>query len=343
LTSNPLTLTLLTRVWSASEPLPANRTAVFDTYARQVLRDADESARMLEGVALGTLKGTPALNGFLAKSHGFLRAGKNRKAEFIHDLWQAFFAARALRANPEQLPEVLSDPAWEEAIAFYAGMGDASECMAQLVARGEWTRAGRALAHATAVPAALRDAITTELVRRAWDGDPGAGSALAEMDSDTVVSGLAARLKDAEPAVRGRAAQLLGALRLDRSVAYLLPQLRDPDGDVRDAVVAALGLARTDRVIEPLLVALRGDPRSGQSDTRLRTAAAKALGDTGSDRAVTALIVDLQVGEPEVRAAAAESLKRITSPLMFKPLAGLVSSGDEETRRFAAEILNLKS
>ncbi len=343
LTCNPLTLTLLTRVWRASEPLPANRTALFDAYARQVLREADESARMLEGVALGTLQGTPALNGFLAKSHGFLRAGKNRKAEFIHDLWQAYFAARALHQSPEQLADVLSNPSWEEAIAFYAGLGDGAECVAQLVARGEWTLAGRALAHAGPVPAALREAATDQVVRRAWEGDPRAEAALSEMDSDAVVRGLAVRLKDTDPAVRRRAAQLLGTLRLDRGIEHLLPQLRDPDGDVRDAVVAALGMARTDRVIEPLLVALRGDPRAGHSDTRLRAAAARALGETGSDRAVTALIVDLQVGEPELRAAAAESLKRIASPLMFKPLAGLVAAGDEESRRYAAEILSLKS
>ncbi|HEX9076841.1 MAG TPA: HEAT repeat domain-containing protein, partial [Anaerolineae bacterium] len=97
--------------------------------------------------------------------------------------------------------------------------------------------------------------------------------------------------------------------------------------------------ARTDRVIEPLLVALRGDPRVGKVDTRLRVAAAQALGQVGSDRAVTALIVDLQVGEPEVRAVAAESLKRITSPLMLKPLVGIVESGDPDARKYAMDIL----
>ena len=139
--------------------------------------------------------------------------------------------------------------------------------------------------------------------------------------------------------MRLQAAQILGALRLDRAIEYLLPQLRDVNGDVRDQVLEALGKSRTDRVIEPLLVALRGDPRVGRVDTRLRIAAARALGQIGSDKAVPALIVDLQVGEPEVRAAAAESLKRITSPLMGKSLTGLAQSGDEETRRYAAEIL----
>jgi HEAT repeat protein len=104
-------------------------------------------------------------------------------------------------------------------------------------------------------------------------------------------------------------------------------------------VLEALGHARTERVIEPLLVALRGDPRVGVTDTRLRVAAAKALGEVASDKAVPALIVDMQIGEPEVRAVAAEALKRITSPLMLKPLESVAISGDDMARQYAKEIL----
>ncbi len=68
-------------------------------------------------------------------------------------------------------------------------------------------------------------------------------------------------------------------------------------------------------------------------------AAARALGMVGSDRAVPALIVDMQLAEPEVRAAAAQALKRISSSLMIEPLQSLAESGDDQTRRDAAEIL----
>jgi HEAT repeat protein len=159
------------------------------------------------------------------------------------------------------------------------------------------------------------------------------------MQSDAAVDALAAKLKDKDPAIRARAAQLLGALQLDRGIEYLLPQLRDVNADVRDNVVEALGRSRTDRVIEPLLVALRGDSRVGVADKRLRVAAAKALGEVASDKAAPALIVDLQVGEPEVRAAVADALKRIKSPLLLKPLQGVAQSGDETARQYAAEIL----
>jgi HEAT repeat protein len=59
----------------------------------------------------------------------------------------------------------------------------------------------------------------------------------------------------------------------------------------------------------------------------------------GSDKAAPALIVDLQMGEPEMRAAAAESLKRMASPLTIKPLRGVLQSGDEMARHYAADVL----
>jgi HEAT repeat protein len=47
----------------------------------------------------------------------------------------------------------------------------------------------------------------------------------------------------------------------------------------------------------------------------------------------------LQIGEPEVRAVAAEALKRIKSPLMLKPLEGVAQAGDEMAREYAAQVL----
>lgn len=341
LTANPFTLTLQTRVWRADQPLPTRRTELFDAYAQNVVGDANETTKMLEGVALALQRGSAASNVFLPKGCGFLRASNNRTVEFIHELWQAYFAARALRHAPdvEALSEALHDPRWQDTVLFYAGWGDASELIDTILARGDMFLAGRALAHAREVRTDLRDAVTKELVGSAWEGERRAVAVLSEMNSAVAIDGFAARLKDNDPAVRTRAIEILGQLRLDRGIDYLLPQLRDVSGDVRDKVVEALGRSRTDRVIEPLLVALRGDPRVGRMDTRLRIAAAKALGEVGSDKAVPALIVDLQVGEPEVRAVAAESLKRIKSPLMFKPLRGILEAGDEEARRYAAEIL----
>ncbi len=343
LTANPMTLTLLAQIWRPDQNLPTRRTELFSVFARNVLGESDETAKMLEGVALAIQRGRPASNEFLAKSRGFLRAGLNRTAEFTHALWQAYFAARALRRAPDLAPLSghLSDPAWREVILFYAGLGDASELVDALWARGDVYLAGLAVAHASQVRADLCESVTQELMRRAWDGKAEAVAALSELQSDVAVDSFAAKLKDKDLGVRTRAAEILGQLQLDRGIEYLLPQLRDVSGDVRDRVVEALGRSRTDRVIEPLLVALRGDPRVGTVDTRMRVAAARALGEIASDKAVPALIVDLQLGEPEVRAVAAEALKRIKSPLLVKPLQGVMQSGDGEARKYAAEILSV--
>ncbi len=73
----------------------------------------------------------------------------------------------------------------------------------------------------------------------------------------------------------------------------------------------------------------------------MRVAAARALGHTGSEKAVPALIVDLSVGEPEVRAAAVEALAMIRSQLAVRPLQSMVASNTpDDVRAAAQETLN---
>ncbi|MEW5719536.1 MAG: HEAT repeat domain-containing protein, partial [Chloroflexota bacterium] len=299
-----------------------------------------------EGVALAMQHGRATSNESprgVAKARGFLRAAKNRTVEFAHALWQAYFAARALRETPDFAPlrDHLADPAWREVLLFYAGLGDANDLTLNLLSQGDILGAGYVVAHAREIRADLRAQVTQDMLEHAWDGDARAAQALSEMHDNAVIDGLATKLKDKDPAVRLRAAEILGRLQTDRGIDYLLPALRDANGDVRDKVVEALGHARTDRVLEPLLVALRGDTRVGAPDDRLRVAAAKALGEIASDKTVPALIVDLQVGASAVRAAAADALKRIPSPLMLEPLRGLAQSPDDELRGYAEDILKV--
>ncbi len=345
LSANPMMATLLMRVWQGGQPLPTRRTPLLDAYVHSVLQDAGEIAPALEEAGLAALRGQSTANGVLAQSRGFMRACKNHAAEFIHELWASYFAARALHQSGDRaaLFESSSDPRWQEALVFFAGWGDATDLIRALIARGEWALAGRAVANASAARADLRAVVTGELIRLAWQHDARAIAVLSEMNGETALCELSARLRESEQGVRLHAVEILGQLRLDNGVDALLPQLRDASPEMRSKVVQALGMARTDRVVDPLLVALRGDSRAGRSDTELRAAAARALGAVGSDRAVPALIVDMQFGEPEVRAAAAQALKRIPSPLMIEPLRGIVESGDDQARRDAAEILAISA
>jgi HEAT repeats len=357
LASNPLNLFMLLQVYTQGAPLPARRTALFETFVSAKLQDGeiggteqkgeargerirDLPARSLEGIALATKRGEVAKAEHLSRGYGFLSAGPTGRVEFVHPLLNDFFAARALRRNPdlEPLLEHVMDEGWHDVVLFYAGLGDSRTLVESLLKRDQLKLAALALAESPDIPADLQKRLVEPLIKRAWDeGDATALEALCALRSSEATDFFAARLKERDPNARARAALTLGRLNTDRAVEYLLPQLRDTNADVRDQVLASLGQSTSDRVIEPLLVALRGDSRVGAVDRRMRLAAARALGDVGTERAVPALIVDLQVGEPELRAEAVWALVKIRSPLAVKPLHSIAESGQPDEVRLAAE------
>lgn len=360
LASNPLNLFLLLQIYTPGTKLPAHRSQLFDTFVSSVIAtdtatrvssnrgpssndSADFAARALEGIALATKRGELAKSEHLDRSYGFLRPISSSRVDFVHPLFQDLFAARALRRNPDLEPLLEHAPVddWREVLLFYAGLGDPRPLIEALLERDLFDLAASALAEATDIPEDLQKRITEPLIRRAWEQkDTFAISGLTALRSNAATDFLAARLKDRDPEARTRAAQLLGRLNTDRSIEYLLPQLRDIDAGVRDQVVASLGQSTNDRVIEPLLVALRGDTRVGAVDTRMRVAAARALGEVGTERAVPALIVDLQVGEPEVRAEAVKALIKIRSELARKPLLFIADTNpSSEVRSAAVQVL----
>jgi HEAT repeat protein len=348
---NPLNLFLLVQVYAQGTPLPNRRAALFDYYVStrlQTENDPDLAARALEGIALSTKRGRLAKEEHLSRGYGFLRqrsrpslgASKAGPVEFVHPLVQDLLVARALRRNPELAPlvEHMLDDDWREVVLFYAGLGDPRTLVEALLERDHLYLAASALAEASEVPDDLHKRIFEPLVKRAWEQeDTGAIAALGALRSNAAIDFFAARLKERDPAARARAAMILGQSGTDRAVEYLLPQLRDTDAGVRDQVVASLGQSKSDRVIEPLLVALRGDSRVGAVDTRMRLASARALGEVGTERAVPALIVDLQIGEPEVRAEAVKALIKIRSDFALKPLRAIVDSNQPVEVRAAAE------
>jgi len=341
LSAHPLTATLLARLWHGNKTLATNRTDLFDAFARMLLGEANGTLVALEDLGLTMQRERAVTNGLLAQARGLLRATRNRGVEFAHDLWQAYFAARALRRAPDLAPlrPHLTDPAWREVILFYAGLGDATDLILNLQSQGATSLAARAAAHARTLRADLRAAIRQDLQTRAWNGDADALAVLSEMNDPAIADEWATRLNHPDSTIRLRAVEMLGRLQTDRCVDVLLPQLRQSDGALRDKVVEALSHAYTDRVIEPLLVALRGDARLGMTDARLRLAAAQALGEIASEKAVPALLVELQIGESAGRAAAADALKNIHSPLMIETLQSLTQSPEDELRRYAQEIL----
>lgn len=355
LAANPLNLFLLLQVYVKGEPLPAYRAFLFDAYVQTSLQDyfktssrsgtsaegdPEFAARALEGIALALKRGELAKPEHLARGYGMLTTLPSGRIEFVHPLLRDMLAARALRRNPELTPvlEHALDQEWHHVLLFYAGLGDPRGLVEALLDDDQLELAALALAESAGPFEDLEKRIAEPLIRRAWEGQaPSAVSALSALRSNGAADFFAARLKERDPAARMRAASILGTLNTDRAVEYLLPQLRDTNAEVREQVVDALGRSTSDRVVEPLLVALRGDTRVGAVDTRMRVAAARALGEVGTERAVPALIVDLQVGEPEVRKEAVSALLKIGSGLALKPLQAIALSNQSAEVRAAAD------
>lgn len=327
--------------------LPTRRAQLFDEYIKAALTaesDPDFAARALEGIALSIKRGQRAKSEHLARGYGLLEERPSGRVEFKHSLLGDFLAARALRRNPDLAPlrEHLFDPEWRDVVLFYAGLGDVGEVVKEILETGDYYFAAYVLSASDQAASELSEQVVKPLVQRAWDDhDERAMDALGAWRSNMATDFFAAKLRERNAELRKHAAYVLGRLHTDRALEYLLPQLRDNNPDVRDQVVASLGQSRSDRVIEPLLVALRGDPRVGTVDTRMRIAAARALGEVGTDKAVPALIVDLQVGEPEVREQAIVALNKIRSEFAIKPLESLVATHPKpEVQDAAKQVLN---
>jgi hypothetical protein len=327
--------------------LPARRADLFNTYVNAILSsepDPDLAGRALDGIALSTKRGQRAQPDHLERGYDFLVERASGRVEFKHRLLQDLFAARALRRNPdfEPMREHLSDPAWRDVARFYSGLGGADAVAGAAVAGGDLELAGEALAAVTEPEPQLLDHVVKALVSRVWeDHDDRSLRVLGRLRSNPASDFFAAKLRDKDPEVRRRAAFVLGCLHTDRALEYLLPQLRDPSADVRAQVIASLGQSRSERVVEPLLVALRGDPRVASGDVGMQIAAARALGEYGTEKAVPALIVDLQVGKEPVRAEAIAALEKIRSPFADKPLRSIAATDKRpEVRAAAARVLN---
>ncbi|MCO5172105.1 MAG: HEAT repeat domain-containing protein [Planctomycetes bacterium] len=154
-------------------------------------------------------------------------------------------------------------------------------------------------------------------------------------------------LRDPEPRLRARVAQLVGALSLPGGPGALMEALGDPVPGVRAAAAAALGEQREGRALGLLLVALR-DP-----DADVCARAAQALGRLGDPRAVPALAqvaADLskrtrgdtrRLERPAyaVLAAAIEALGALRDERALAALVQSLTHGDWRVRRDAADAL----
>jgi HEAT repeat protein len=174
------------------------------------------------------------------------------------------------------------------------------------------------------------------------DDDPNvrqaAARALGELGDVRAVGPLIAALKDEDSRTHKAAAKALGEIG-DPAIERLIAALEDKDPPTREAAARALGELGDARAVDPLIAALENE------DSGTRRAAAKALGEIGDPRAAVPLAVALfdkdevvtfwsrhgpliRIGEAavepltaalgdknqDIRAAAAEALRKIKKP-----------------------------
>ncbi len=107
----------------------------------------------------------------------------------------------------------------------------------------------------------------------------------------------------------------------------LLAALLNEDAQLRSSAAEALGEIGSERAVEPLLSALK------DAEAEVRWSAAEALGEIGSERAVEPLLSALKEGDEGVRSSAAVALGEISGSLAEVVLElALASWRDEQSR-----------
>lgn len=127
--------------------------------------------------------------------------------------------------------------------------------------------------------------------------------------------------------VRAIAAQGLGYLGQDSSARLLGEALSDPNEEVRWWAALALETVPSEGSVAALASAANRD-----ASTRVRAAAVRSLGWTGSERAVLPLIRATADRSSAVRQAAAEELGRFEDPASLEALLQLFNDTSEDVR-----------
>ena len=153
--------------------------------------------------------------------------------------------------------------------------------------------------------APLDPSVLVEQLRGGQPGELRAAMNLLRRMGARAVEPLLAALEDEDPALRARAATLLGQIGDGRARVPLLMALVDEEPAVRTSAVLALARFRDREIVEAALYVL------GDKDMAVRAAAAGALGELKDAAATEALIARLQDDEVAVQQAAAEALGKI--------------------------------
>ncbi|XZN90796.1 MAG: HEAT repeat domain-containing protein [Microcoleus sp.] len=279
----------------------------------------------------------------LLEHHLLQVAAKPEEIEFHHQLFQEYYAGRALLkllvekhqdvTDDERLQHFyLNDFKWTEPLAFMLSLlGD--EVQAVRVVR-------LALEVDVMLGARLAGEVQREFHKRAVglvDGLDVPGwlkvALLGEVRSDKRISGLFKLVEGSDSDVRSLAAEALKNISFEAAIPGLLELLEYPDYYIRSSAAEALGNVPSYATIPVLLQII------DNSHSDVRDSVADALGKTGSQAAIPGLLQLLKDSESDVRITAADALGKIGSQAAIPGLLQLLKDSESDVRITAADAL----
>ncbi|MEG5230644.1 HEAT repeat domain-containing protein [Microcoleus sp. B3-D3] len=248
----------------------------------------------------------------LLEHHLLQVAAKPEEIEFHHQLFQEYYAGRALlKLLVERHIDAMDDQRLQH---FYLNYFKWTEPLAFMLSL-------------------LRDKVqAVRVVRLALEVDLMLGARLAgevqrEFQQRTV------GLVDGLDVPRWLKVELLGEARSDEAILGLLKLVKYSESDVRRSAASALGKIGNEKAIPGLLKLVE------DSESDVRKSAADALGNIGDEKAIPGLLKLVEDSESDVRRSAADVLGKIGNKKAIPGLLKLVEDSESDVRRSAAKEL----
>ncbi|WP_445306725.1 HEAT repeat domain-containing protein [Microcoleus vaginatus] len=279
----------------------------------------------------------------LLEHHLLQVATKPDEIEFHHQLFQEYYAGRALlKLLVERHIDAMDDRRlqhfylnyfkWTEPLAFMLSLLR-DEVQAVQVVR-------LALEVDLMLGARLAGEVQRDFQKRAVglvDGLDVPGwlkvELLEEVRSDEAIPELLKLVEHSDSDVRRMAADALGKIGDEKAIPGLLKLVEDSESDVRSSAAYALGKIGDGKAI-PALLKLVED-----SSYFVRSSAAYALGKIGDEKAIPGLLKLVEHSDSDVRRVAADALAKIGDKKAIPGLLKLVEHSDSDVRRSAADAL----
>ena len=279
----------------------------------------------------------------LLEHHLLQVAAKREEIEFHHQLFQEYYAGRALlKLFEDKRSDAIED---ERLQHFYLNYFKWTEPLAFMLSLlGDEVQAVRVVRLALDVDLMLGARLAGE-VQRVFqqrtvglvDGLDVPGwlkvELLGQGRSDDAIPRLLKLVEDSDSDVRSGAVYALGAIGSEVAISELFKLVEDSDSEVRSSVAYAFGEIGDKAAISELFKLVE------DSDSEVRWSVADALGKIGDKAAIEGLLKLIEDSDSDVRWSAAEALCKIGDKAAIPGLLELVEQSNHTMRRIAADAL----